>query len=167
MSQPSRDKVGATPAKLALIGVLALVLAAVIVSNWPESAPPAMAAASAATPEVAVAAPESTAAEQASSPFGQFADDADWPERPIKEVIAHDPFAVAAWAIPPEGLGEDKKTTEKRIQELLHAESAIIFMSGDKRVARIGGQEFQVGDVIGGFKISDISSRGVVLSEAE
>ena len=50
---------------------------------------------------------------------------------------------------------------------LLAAENAIILVSGDKRIARVGEHEYQVGDVIGRYKISEISSKGVVLSEAQ
>ena len=40
MSQKQPLKVGATPGKLALIGILAVVMVIVIASNWPSAAAP-------------------------------------------------------------------------------------------------------------------------------
>jgi len=184
MSQKPRERVGASPAKLALIGILGLVLVMVVWSNWPQSAArPEQSPASdelntesltqgttSTAPRVpAAVSPAATggASGGPASPFGEFATDDSWPEMPLKEVTKFDPFATAAWAIPPEADKVEQAYNEEQIKELLSAENAIIFTAGDVRVARIGTQEFRVGDIIGGFKISDISSRGVVLSEAE
>ena len=172
MSQP-RVKVGATPGKLALIGVLAVVMVIVIASNWPASGePPADETTVASGPAPPPAPTDSemlAAAERAASagPFGEFAEDQHWPERPLSEVTKLDPFAKSDWAIPPDAVAKGQEYNEKEINELFASNNAIIFVAGDKRIARIGDQEYQIGDVIGRYKISDISSRGVVLSEAE
>jgi hypothetical protein len=180
--QQARHVAGATPAKLALIGILTLVLFGVVASNWPisaatDEAEAAETGATGASPVAVAAAPTAVAAsaagapaEQAgtpASPFGEFATDDNWPETPLSEVTKFDPLAVSEWALPPEAQQKAEKYDAVQIKELLKAENAIIFMAGDTRVARIGTREFRVGDVIGGFKISDISSRGVVLSEVE
>jgi hypothetical protein len=91
--------------------------------------------------------------------------DDDWHELPLSAVTKHDPFAIADWAMAAQagGLAGDV-ASEKQINELLAAKDAIIFMAGEKRVARIGNQEFRVGDTIGRYKISDITAQGVVLS---
>jgi hypothetical protein len=166
-----RSRIGATPAKLALIAVLAIALVVVVASNWPQASATLPSAAEAETQQTTTTpatpgTPEAPPSVPA-SPFGAFAEDKDWPAVPLKDVTKFDPFATAAWAIPPEVEQQERQYNEDQIKELLHAENAIIFVAGDQRVARIGSKEFRVGDVIGHFKITDISSRGVVLSEAE
>jgi hypothetical protein len=172
--QQPQARLGATPGKLALIGVLAVVLIGVIASNWPSAAPASDEVAGETTDvspmfnSVADALAATPGAPAPGDPFGEFASDADWPELPLKEVTRHDPFAAAAWAVRPDALDEaEEEYSEEQINELLSAQNAIILMTGDRRIARIGSQEFEVGDVYGHFKIVEISARGVVLSEAE
>jgi len=175
MSNPAGAKGGATKGKLILIAVLAAVLVGVIVSNLStgeESAAPAAAS------EQAAAAPASTPAvapSQASpepvpsGPFREFAEDVEWPQVTLEDATKYDPLAVPAWAgpPPPSDVGTGREFSEEQIAEINDAENAIIFVSGNRRVALIGTQEFHVGDMIGGMKISDISSRGIVLSDPE
>jgi hypothetical protein len=173
MSQKQTMKVGATPGKLALIGILAVVMVIVIASNWPSAAAPLAdetplaAEPSAQAPPAASEATTDSPEASPASPFGEFAEDRHWPELPLKEVTEFDPFAISKWAAPSVGVDGAPALNETQINELLAAENAIIFVSGDKRIARIGDQEFQVGDVLGRFKITDISSKGVVLSEVQ
>jgi hypothetical protein len=173
MSQKPSVKVGATPGKLALIGILAVVMVIVIASNWPSAAAPladetALAAEpSDPTPAAASEATTDTPVATSASPFGEFAEDQHWPELPLKEVTEFDPFAISKWAVPAVGVDGAPVLNEEQINEMLAAENAIILVSGDKRIARIGDQEFQVGDVLGRFKITDITSKGVVLSEVQ
>jgi hypothetical protein len=168
-NQQAGLKLGATPGKLAVVGVLALVMIGVIASNWPsdEAAPVAD------TVEAAAEAPVATVAESsaapaadaaAAGPFGEFAVDRHWPERAVKEVAGFDPLAASEWIKPP-AAESGPVVSEQQINELLAAENAIIFVAGDKRIARIGDQVFQVGDVVGRYIISDITAKGVVLDE--
>jgi hypothetical protein len=171
MSRPAPKKNGATPGKLALIAVLALVLVGVIATNWPAApeAPadePKTARRTPAAPTV-VNSEQQTQPATSAGPFGEFAEDSHWQELPLRQVTSFDPLATAEWAKLPELAADGTVRTETQINELLAAKEAIIFVSGDKRVARIGDQEFQVGDRVGRYRISDISSRGVVLSESE
>jgi hypothetical protein len=173
MSRPAPNKLGATPGKLALIAVLALVLVGVIASNWP-TAPEAPAEELQATRRLptrpAAAAngqPNSNEPATPAGPFGEFAEDGHWPELPLRQVTSFDPLATAAWAKPAEATAEATVRTETQVNELLAAKEAIIFVSGDKQIARIGDKEFQVGDRLGRYLISEISPRGVVLSESE
>ena len=181
MSEPRRLQVGATPGKIALIGVLSIGLVGVIAKNWFGSSEPEeesatteshITAAAATAPTMAVTPPavstgSSANATAADNPFGEFVADDDWPEAPLDEVIKYDPFATAHWATAAEAGGQaGDVVSEKQISELLAAKDAIIFMAGDTRVARIGKQEFRVGDTIGRYKISDITAQGVVLSAA-
>lgn len=172
MSQ-KRLKVGATPGKLALIGVLALAMVIVTASNWPSApAPPVDVAATAPVPTPSGLPPTTegipnTQEAAPAGPFGQFAEDRHWPELPLDEVTAFDPFATSAWAAPLAAAAEGPAYNQEQINELFAAENAIILVAGDKRIASIGDREYKIGDVIGRFRISDISSRGVVLSEAQ
>jgi hypothetical protein len=180
MSEPRNMRVGATPGKLALIVVLSIALVGVIAKNWPSSSPEEksptaeayIAQGSTSSPTVATTTPTAIAPPEmnkatSDNPFGEFLVDDDWQELPLKEVTKYDPFAIADWAMAAEagGLAGDMMS-EKQINELLAAKDAIIFMTGDKRVARIGKQDFRVGDRIGRYKISDITAKGVVLSAA-
>jgi hypothetical protein len=139
----------------------------------PKLAEPAAAAPAASAPAAKVAVVNGTAAAGAASaaaagaasPFGEFAADQNWPAPALGEVIQHDPFAAPDWAGPHTASAEDEALTEKRIAELMASKDAIIVMTGDKRMARIGKQEFQVGDRLGRYRISEITSQGVVLSE--
>jgi hypothetical protein len=99
------------------------------------------------------------------SPFGEFAVDQNWPSPALGEVMNYDAFAAPDWAGPHAESPEDEALTEKRIAELMASKEAIIVMTGEKRIARIGKQEFQVGDRLGRYRISEITSQGVVLSE--
>lgn len=182
MSQEkSRDRVGATPGKLALMAVLAVLFVAVIASNWPSSGGPAVGvaagapAAEASRPTTILSPPsggsanasDSPQTESATSPFGEFAADENWPDVSLKAATSFDPLAIASWAAPAVAENEDSGFTEEHVKELLGAQNAIILMSGETRLARIGDREFKVGDTIGHFRISDISAQGVVLSELE
>lgn len=182
MSEKPRAKAGATPGKLALVGVLALVLVGVVWKNFfagggekltprVEKASPRVTAARplATTSKGSAAAANSAkgaaAASGEANPFGDFAVDRNWPQPALSEVTKYDPFAAGSWAGAQPESPEDEALTEKRINELMTSKDAIIFMSGGTRVARIGKQEFRVGDTLGRYKISEITSQGVVLSE--
>jgi hypothetical protein len=171
MSRPAPNKLGATPGKLALIAVLALVLVGVIASNWPTTpeapATEPKAARRLPTPPATGASRQQNQPAAPAGPFGEFAEDGHWPELPLRQVTSFDPLATAAWAKSPELTAEGIVRTETQVSELLAAKEAIIFVSGDKRIARIGDKEFQVGDRLGRYLISEITPRGVVLSETE
>jgi hypothetical protein len=164
--------------------VLAVVLVGIIWKNCSggagekltprvEKERPELAAASAAAapaPSAAVnaagtAVSAGAAAANGVSPFGDFAVDQSWAEPALSDVIKYDPLAAGSWAGAHTVSPEDEALTEKRINELMASKDAIIFMTGDKRVARIGAQEFRVGDTLGRYRISEITSQGVVLSE--
>jgi hypothetical protein len=171
MSRPTPNKLGATPGKLALIAVLALVLVGVVATNWPTAAAAPELEPQAAhrprkapTPAASAQPNEPTAP---AGPFGDFAEDGHWPELPLRQATSYDPLAIAPWARPPEAAADGAVASETQVNELLAAKEAIIFVSGDKRIARIGDKEFQEGDRLGRYLISEISPRGVVLSETE
>lgn len=172
MKSAKRDRVGATRGKLALVGVLAVVLIYVLVSNFS-----AMAGDGAVVPAEAKAAPrgaspaaaseeEASPAAVGANPFGEFAEDRDWPKVSLDKLISFDPLAAPAWVDPAERTGASaEKPDTPSLEELRSAASAIIIVANGQRIARIGSQDYHVGDFVGPYQITDISSAGIVLSE--
>jgi hypothetical protein len=171
MKGAERDRIGATRGKLALIGVLAVVLVYVLASNFRGStekltrrpsphrsrAAEIVASRRAMTPAPA---PTST------SPFGDFAADADWPEPSLDKLTSFDPLAAPPWmAVGEQGAVAADDPGAKSLEQLQQSGNAIIFVAGSQRVARIGSQDYHVGDMVGKLQITDISSQGIVLSE--
>lgn len=169
MSRQPRKKSGASPAQLALVGILSLVLIGVLASQWlGGSAPPADAADSSTSLD-SKRSTEDTPAAAGQSPFGAFAADEPWPALDVAEAIKFDPLRTPEWAPAApdiEALAEQRHSEEK-LNELRNATNAIIITAGDRRIAHIGKHEYQVGDTVGEFEITDISSAGVVLSKID
>ncbi len=177
MSGANRKGAGATRGQLVLVGVLALVLVGVIANNLrggdgataeavaPESEPVASENAAPVAAPQAAAEPTSAEPVRPTGPFGEFAVDQDWPDPSLDQLIDFDPLATPAWVAAP----ADAETPAESmgLEELQQAQNAIIFVSEGVRVARIGDQEYHVGDAIGQFRITDISSAGIVLSDPE
>lgn len=170
MSRQSRKKSGATPKQLALVGILSLVLVGVLASQWLGGDAPAIELASEAHEAEPPKKNEETHVTPAGqSPFGAYAADEPWPALDVDAASEFDPLKTPDWAHAApdvEALAEQKHSEEK-LNELRNATNTIIITAGDKRIARIGKHEYQVGDTIGDFEITDISSAGVVLSEVD
>jgi hypothetical protein len=174
MKSARRDRVGATRGKLALVGVLALVLVYVLVSNFgsragdgPAVPVEAKAAPLGANPAAAASEEAASAAAVGANPFGEFAENRDWPKVSLDKLIRFDPFAAPTWVDPAERMtttGAEKPETPS-LEELRGAASAIIIVANGHRVARIGSQDYHVGDFVGPYQITNISSAGIVLSE--
>lgn len=161
MKRQPNKKAGATKGQLALIGILGVVLVAVVASNFSSDEAPELALATPA--ELAAGAPATPGAAPAAAgqgPFGEYADDQNWPHVPVDDVVKFDPLADGKVDAPvaPEYNAEE-------IDELRTAQDAIIFMSDGETIARIGSKEFHVGDIVGGLEIRKISSAGIVLGE--
>ena len=160
MKSPSRDRIGATRGKLALVGVLAVALAYVMASNvralrgagMPAVAAPAVAAA---TSDM-VSTPE--------QPFGEFGEDDDWPRVSWGQAAQFDPFRAPPWMARAEP-GDAVATETRTLEALRKAQSVIVVVADGERLARIGDHEFRVGDFVGPYQIIDISSAGIELSE--
>jgi hypothetical protein len=183
MNAQGRDRVGATRGKLAVVGVLAVVFVGVLASNFRTAADEPIAAALPAEQPGAIALPALAAVERpangsqlqpeakamqarAATPFGEFAEDGDWPEYSLDKLVSFDPFGTPTWLAAPEPAAEaTAEAVSQSLQEFQEAQNAIILVSGDQRVARIGSQEYRVGDMVGPYQITEISSAGIVLSE--
>jgi hypothetical protein len=176
MTAVQRDRVGATRGKLAAMGLLAVVLVGVLASNFRGEADAAASLAVAnegprprARAVVAAAkaseSPDPSATSASDSPFGKFAVDAHWPGYSLDELVRFDPLAAPTWNAPTAAANKEGAQTAS-LQQLQEAQNAIILVSGNERVARIGSQEYRVGDKVGSYLITGISSAGIVLSEA-
>ena len=165
---PLMKRLGVTPAKLALIGVLAVVLLVVIVIQWPSSAqsPPAVLNAVNATEEDGAArgsvAPP-TADQQ--SPRSQVV----WPELTLAEIVQHDPFQLPVHLRPnPVNESKPKDSHDPLIlQTLTEAEEGMILMVGNEHVARVGAKTLRPGDKIGSYRVSKIDATGIWLVDED
>jgi hypothetical protein len=187
-------KIGATPGKLALIGVLAVVLVTVIASQLPNRSTSTTVALNSSTPSrteptrqsvsdqrktrSAGSKPSNTKVKSSDAPENQSPH--VWPKLSIDQIATYDPLVAPDWliaarnAIPP----KDKKSqqlaeTERQKRntaalKILREQGtkAVVISAGEKR-ALIGEQPVHIGDNIEGFQITDITKQGVVLTETE
>jgi hypothetical protein len=176
MNRKQGDRKDATRGKLILVGVLVVVLVCVLASNFrgsanePAPVAPSPAADARGPAPAPVAAQATTVQAPAASlgPFGEFAADGDWPAAALVKLVSIDPLKAPPWmavseTVPTEETAADPM--QQTLEQVQQAQSAIIFISGGHRGARIGTQDYHVGDMVGRFQISDISSAGIVLSE--
>ena len=167
MSGAKSKSAGATRGQIALVGVLAVILVGVVANNLrgpaegPSAAIPAVVPATNGPDSPALVANKPAAD---GSPFGEFAVDADWPAPSLDQLINFDPFAPPASVAAVE---QGNDSANDSLSNLKQAQDAIIFVAGDQRVARIGETEYHVGDAVGRFRITEISSAGIVLSEPQ
>ena len=188
------QRTGATPGKLALVGVLAVILVTVIVKQLPSKP---------AAPELASRRPASRQPQTVRQPTlphkknnpskskfdktksstnqkEQQTQKPTWPDLSLQAAIAFDPFAPPEWltqARTAEHPGEidsrhlSEASRQRRKQEVLKelrelGTTMVVISEGDKR-ATIGEQTVRIGDRFEGFLITDITKQGVVLSELE
>jgi hypothetical protein len=175
-----KDRIGASRGKLALMGVLAVVLVVVIVvqlsgtsdvDNVPTASVTDMPGweghANAAKPESNPPAPKPAPAEKPPR---------EWPELSMKEILACDPLAAPAWylaAIQPEQSQEQADGTNRGtpddslvLAELQQAGATIVLIANGQRIATIGERQIHVGDRIEGYQVSDITDEGVILTKS-
>ena len=163
---PLMKRLGVTPAKLALVGVLAVVLIVVIVLQWPSSSPAPTAAN---VSDVAADKEEPTPEDRPVAPAGNAVSPARppvaWPEISLTEVAQHDPFRLPAHLRParPTVKPQDNPHNRNILQELAEAQGGMILMVGNEHVARVGAKTLRTGDKIGTFRVSKIDATGVWL----
>ena len=182
MAEPvPRQKIGATPGKLLLVATLAIVLILVVViQSAGEASPDTLAqmrdmAAHRRLPRQPIAAADT-------SPVARLQVAArpvpSWPEMTREDVLQYDPFAmsaafaahlVASLAREKLDLEMEKRQEEnERRRQLLLAELreqgvTVVLRNHRDLVAQIGVQTVRVGDVIDGFRVVEISPKGVTL----
>jgi type IV secretory pathway VirB10-like protein len=165
------ERHGATPSKLAVVGILAVVLVAVVWHNIRATTAPAEARETRPkTPAVqAVAKRESK--QPAPSKRERAADvPRIWPKFTLEKVTKYDPLAKPMWylmahASESGSQGASLARSAQVLEELKKQPTKIVVISGDERIATIGELSFRVGDTIEGFQVTEITTEGIVLTE--
>ncbi|MCA9230680.1 MAG: hypothetical protein KDA57_08510 [Planctomycetales bacterium] len=184
------QRTGATPAKLALVAVLAIVLVTVIVVQLPENQPALEPAQAHSTASANQPNQQINGKPIQEKPNQELSKDPDtkrptgpreWPELSIDGAIAFDPLAAPEWLVAAMEANDDSGVRNRFVSEVQRqARNAevlaqlreqgtsivVITNTGEKR-ATIGEQSLRIGDQIEGFQITDITKQGVVLSEVD
>ena len=177
-----RERIGATRGKLALVGVLAVVLVVIIVVQLPGPTDYDKAA----TASVSSIRERSTdnnditmLEEPISSTEKTLIDMSprEWPELSIDAITAFDPLEAPSWYV---AAAQIEKTNEAGEQTLASADddasaaglaalqeagATIVLIANGERIATIGDQRIRIGDNIEGYQVSDITDQGVILTK--
>jgi hypothetical protein len=172
---------GATPGKLALVGVLAVALVLVIVVQMPDDSNVAQTATASVgkKPELDKSSDDKTESDKGTELSEQTANDKlprHWPELTMETITALDPLTAPPWYIAAAHIEPAKEQDnlslalaeeEARaaaLATLQQAGATIVLISNGERIATIGDQRIRIGDNIEGFQVSDITDQGVVLT---
>lgn len=167
--QKQLDKLGVTPGKLALIGVLAIVLVMVVVKQLPESANKTvctaptvasqqLAKAANVRPETSSTKPEDTYAEHELP---------TWPKIDLMETLASNPFAQPSWFVLEKRAAIDPHVEARELAELQEQGASIVVIAEGQKSARIGDQKYRIGDILEGYQVTDITTRGIILDKLD
>lgn len=179
------EKLGVSPGKLKLIGLLSVILVVVLYLQYGGAGTEVAPAKSESHPtrkakRKSELSPQKPA-DSSETPIKDLGDISSWKEPELATVIRYDPFALpAAFPQPKPTLtasllsGElagpdlDQEARDKKLQELSQSLAQlrqqgvqVIITKGDEFVAMIGKHVYHVGDEIGGFKITSIDADGV------
>jgi len=163
------ERNGATPGKLALIGVLALILGYVIISQLPGKKPAAIALNVAPSPDSTASTPQ-----PAQSGTAVTAERKAWPKIKLSQAVAHDPFAAPSWAqssLPPVQANNNGQPVASAanaldvLEKLQESGATAVVMVDGERLALVGDAQLRVGDRLKGFRVVDITQSGVVLAD--
>jgi len=174
MSQTWQEKTGASPGKLALVGVLAVVFVGVLVHQFGGLQ---FDHAADDEPEPAIAEQQEDGIKHDPTPTSLPAISA-FPEISLAQAVAHNPFAEPPWACakPPEQPPEPEPTaddvdlalaTEQAFEELRQQGVRAIMISDGQRIAVVGSRHVRVGDEMDGWRVLEISADGVILAPPE
>lgn len=175
-------KIGLTPAKAALVAVLALVLAVVWGpqifgggSDRAESVAEARPAARSSSRAPRRGRRTTTQAPTTSEPARPAATERDLPTITLSDAAAYDPFALPAWAIEAEQLvggtsvqpaSGGTSSLQQRFDSLKATGVGMVLVSGDGQAAQIGDRTVRVGDEIDGFRVIEITADNIVFQPA-
>ncbi len=158
---------GATPGKLALVGVLVVVLALVIVKQLPEGKPVNIAAQHAKNNKA-----NNTQAVVTTKKQGKLA---PWPEIKLLKTLASNPFAPPSWDVEKHKKNAVVATRDApgELAALKEQGTSIVVISQagekgkEKKTATIGETKYQVGDILEGYQITDITTLGIHLNKLD
>ncbi len=159
------DKIGATPGKLALIGVLVLMLILVIVKQLPEG-----------VSEYADTSPTTAAQRTTKTEMvrpiklpGKSSQNerelTSWPEIKISETLANNPFTPPSWVVQEEPAVLANNEDSGELAELQQQGASIVVIGQEEKSARIGDQKLHVGDILEGYRVTDITTQGIFLNK--
>jgi hypothetical protein len=158
-----------------LVGVLSLVLGVVVFQQLPSSRPQSEPHNESSSPAV-VSRERPTrrqrgsaqaASQTASSTKEQEKTDQPqptvprWPESPLPETLANNPFRLPAWAADNESLAGGEGPSE--LLPLQEQGASIVVIGNEVKSATVGDQTYHVGDVLEGYRITDITTQGILL----
>ena len=167
---PLMKRIGVTPAKLVLVGVLGVVFVIVIVIQWPASSPTLPS-----TNVNEVKASEDEVVEVEASgrsttpPDVKPPTETDWPALSMGEIVQHDPFLLPIH-LRPVRREVDKPTNPQDphiLQTLSQAEGGMLLLVGKEHVARVGAVTLRPGDKIGSYRVSKIDATGIWLVDED
>lgn len=180
-----RARIGATPGKLALVVLMAVIFVYVLIIQFggeeatavaPREARPANLRRQSRLPAAA------TLETSEDAQTGPAHAKKPWPQFTKVEIVGHDPFALpdslampiaSASSIAQESSAEDWRRDEheqKRRQTLaeLKKKGVNVVVLGERvQAATIGGRTVRVGEVVDGFRVTEIRRDGVVLVEVK
>jgi hypothetical protein len=182
-------KFGASPGRLVVVFVLAVVLAVVLYMQFGTSETPTDTTADQHRPTPTVRAPQTAnSAKGATKPDGAplAAKARTWPTIALEEVQRHNPFRLPPSLVPDvepsvaaqQNVSASPSEDEPRVSQFqqrrddafasLRDEGITLVVLGEReRVVTIGTRDLRVGDIVDGFKVSEIGPGGVVLVETE
>lgn len=174
-------KIGLTPAKAALVAVLALVLAVVwgpqifgSGSERPESVAEARPAVRSSSRAPRRGRRTTTQTPTTSEPARPAATERDLPTITLSDAAAYDPFAVPAWTSEAEqqlvaetsAQPASSSSLQQRFDSLKATGVGMVLVSGDGQAAQIGDRTVRVGDEIDGFRVIEITADNIVFQPA-
>ena len=160
------EAMGATPGKLALIGVLVVVLGLVIVKQLPKGQPGNNAAQQAKKHKTN----STQAVVTTTNKQGELA---PWPEMKLSETLTSNPFAPPSWDVEKQKknavVASGDAPGELAALKEQGASIVVIGQAGEKgkekKTATIGETKYQVGDILEGYQITDITTQGIYLNK--
>jgi hypothetical protein len=175
-----RERIGASRGKLALVGLLAVVLVVVIVAQLPSSNSNDLPTAPVSTMPEREAAAESASAPASSEKTSPDKLPRKWPELTMNAIVAFDPLAAPSWYLAATHVEQsdeneqddstlasaEERASSAALEALRQAGTTIVLTVNGERIATIGEQQFRIGDRIAGYLVSDITDQGVILTKS-
>ena len=175
-SKGKKSKTGATPGKLALVGVLVVILLIVLYLQFggaSESTSRSKRRAKQTSSNASVAVQPSGSTPAPSAPVILR----PWPEISLVEATEHDPFALPV-KIAARMQQREQEEQQQVVQETanVHAQTlaefrqngvSLVYRGKGQYLAQIGQATIRVGDVLDGFRVVEIGPKGVRLENDE